>query len=255
MTAEASAEGQAVHDAHPIVALHEGAISGGSLTWHTHVVLAAEDAGHAVRIPLGVPLDEGVSVVATPSVREVTEGGRVVAFTLDPSWESADIVTRQALPNVHGDVHLAAPLLADAVPQIVDVSGDQGVRFEPGAGLGLERHVGFFAPPGLSEGARADAERLVAPFRHRAGDPVYLRMNGPLAAHGLSGHLSTSADRSRAGAFGAAAVFVLVVVALVIAFRKLARAARAEEAEAMLAAEFARMDQEGGADVSADPAT
>ncbi|MFT3775106.1 MAG: hypothetical protein QM820_57905 [Minicystis sp.] len=72
-------------------------------------------------------------------------------------------------------------------------------------------------------------------------------MSAPIVAdEGIRGVVVSGADRLRTGALGAGGVFAVVVLGLVLLQRRLAKAAKIEEGERALAAEFAKLDGEGG---------
>jgi hypothetical protein len=170
----------------------------------------------------------------------IVEGGQIVGFRVAPAAASARslaITLAQPLDGASDRIHLGAPLAAGDVLQIVDVSGEDGARFEPDPALGLERRIGRFAPRGLSRAAREEVELLVdyRPSR-RDSAPLYVNGDGIAGRGGIDGVLVTRAERLRGGVVGTAVAFVVVVAGLVIARRRLSRAALEEEANELLEA-------------------
>jgi hypothetical protein len=236
-----AAEGEARIEA----ALHQGSIGAGSITWRSRFILDAQGSpeGGYWTVRLAAPLPASMSLTGPEGVTSIVETGQIVGFRIAPAAASkrALVITLvQPLDGTSDRIHLGAPLAAGNALQIVDVSGEDGARFEPDPALGLERRIGRFAPRGLSRAAREEVELLVdyRPSR-RDNTPLYVNADGAVARRGgIDGILVTRADRLRGGVVGTAVAFVVVVAGLVIARRRLARAALEEEATELLEAQF-----------------
>jgi hypothetical protein len=199
-------------------------------------------------IDLAFPLPAGTTIDPSTEIEPVEQGGHIVGFrVLTPGAlrGRVDVLLAEPLDRRGDAVRLGAPLAAGDAVQIVELTGADDLRFEPGGAMALERHVGFFAPPELPSAARDACDRAVGYVRLRTiDDPMYVQATPQIAAEqGLQGTLSTRAERGRSGVIGAAGLFLGVVVALVLLQRKLAHAARIEHAEQSLAAEFAKLDE------------
>jgi hypothetical protein len=225
-------------------ARHQGTVAGATVRFRSELVLGAE---RPKAISLAYPLPEGARVEPSPDVEPVLRDGRVVALRLLPDGAPGGrIFVTVVVPfePKGGEVRLTPPLAAGPAVQIVDVTGPDDLRFEPLPRTEIVRHVGFFAPADLPPSARDLADRAMAHVRSRTGDdPMYVQASGPIAAdEGIRGTLSTAADRLRTGALGAGAIFAALVLGLSLLWRRLARAAKIEQAERALAAEFAKLD-------------
>lgn len=225
-------------------ARHEGVVTSSTIRWRSEYVLRPV---LPPAIDLAFPLPEGTAIDASPDVTPVERSGRIVALRVLPAAASRGRITvtlTQPLDRHGGEVRLGPPIAAGDSAQIVDVTGGDDLRFEPDARTLLERHVGFFAPADLAPSARDACDRLVGYVRSRTtDDPMYVLASPPLiAGEGIRGTLSSSGERARAGALGAGGIFVGLVIGLGLLQRRLARAAKIEQAERTLAAEFERLD-------------
>lgn len=228
-------------------ARHHGTISGTSIRWRSELVLRPDGAR---TIELAYPLPEGTVIEISTDATPVRREQRVVAFEVLPEAEfrgKVVVTLSEPFDRRARDTHLRPPVAAGDAVQIVDITGADDLRFEPAPQTRLARHVGFFAPVDLPPSARHACDRAVGYFRARpTDDPMYLVPSAPLAAEqGIRGTLVSTADRLRTGAIGAGGVFVALVVGLVLMLRKLARAAKIEQAERALAAEYASLESEG----------
>lgn len=227
-------------------ARHHGMITGDTIRWTSNYRLREDEPE---RITLAFPLPAGATIEVSPDVAPITREGRVIALRLlapHPSGHAVVVTVAApfALDRRAGAALLSPPLAAGEAVQLVDVAGGDDLRFEPAPRTGLARHVGFFAPIDLPPSARDACDRAVGYTRVRAvDDPMYLVPNAAITTdEGIRGMLVSAADRLRTGALGAGGVFVAIIAALVLLQRKLARAARVEQAEKALAAEFAELD-------------
>lgn len=237
-TPAAAAEG-------PIVAArHAGVVTASEVRFHSEYVLRGS---LTPVIDLAFPLPAGTTIDPSTEIAPVEREGRIVGFrVLTPGAirGRVDVLLTEPLERRGDAVRLGAPLADGDAVQIVELTGADDLRFEPGATTQLERHVGFFAPAELPSTARDACDRAVHYVRLRTiDDPMYVQPTPQIVAEqGLRGTLSTRADRGRSGAIGAVGLFLGVVVSLVLLQRKLAHTARIEHAEQTLAAEFAKLD-------------
>jgi hypothetical protein len=229
----------------PIAAArHQGTIAGDTIRFRSELVLGAE---RPQAIELTYPLPEGAVVEPSLDLAPVTRDGRIVALRLQPDGAPggrAFVTVVMRLDRKGGEARLTPPLAAGPALQIVDVTGPDDLRFEPLPRTEIARHVGFFAPADLPPSARDACDRLMAHVRSRTGDdPMYVLASAQVTAdEGIRGSLSTAADRLRTGALGAGAIFAALVAGLAVLWRRLARAAKIEQAERALAAEFAKLE-------------
>lgn len=227
-------------------ALHEGTVTGATIRWHSSYVLRSETIP-AVELALALPT--GTALEGSPNAAPVMRDGRIVGFRKvapDTAASRIDVTLNEPFDRRASSVHLAPPLASGDAVQIVEVTGDDDLRFDPDARTLLERHVGFFAPVELSPSARDMCDHAVGYVRSRTiDDPIYLQGIPPLFAdEGLRGTVSTRDDRARGGALGAFGIFVGLVIGLGFLQRRLAKAAKIENAERIVEAEFARLEDD-----------
>lgn len=225
-------------------ARHDGEVAESTIRWHSQYVLRD---GAPATIDLAFPLPRGTVFEPSTDVEPITRAGRVVALRVLSEGQSRGrlaIALTEPLDTHGRDARLAPPLAAGDAVQLVDVGGGDELRFEPAPRTAIERHVGFYAPVDLPPSARDACDRAVGYARARpSDDPIYLTASPLLIEdEGLRGAFTSAADRLRAGALGAGGAFVVLVLGLIVLQRRLARAAKIEQAERTLAAEFARLD-------------
>lgn len=220
-------------------AIHRGTIEGESLVWRSQFHLA--DREQAVR--LASPLPSGSRVDREGDITVIEENGQIIGFsTTEQNAPSIAVAIREPFPYAKERVHLTAPLAEGDAVQIVDVSGPGGLHFEPLPASTLERRVGYYAYPGFAKHGRAERDATLAYRKNKAGDlPLYVRATPELAS-GIDGTLTTESMRTRSGAIGAGVIFVGMIAALGLAYRRFADAARFEQAERTLEEEFARIE-------------
>lgn len=220
-------------------ALHRGTIEGETIVWRSQFTLG--DNQSTVR--LASPLPKGSRLEKNDAIAAIEEGGQIVGFSvIDSSATSIAVVLHETLSRKKDHVRLTAPLADGDTVQIVDASGPGGLHFEPAPSSTLERRVGYYAFPGLGDHERGERDTSLGYRKRQAGDlPLYVRAT-PAMASGIDGALSTEAMRTRTGTIGAGVIFVGMIAALGMAYRKVAGAARFEHAERTLEEEFARLD-------------
>jgi hypothetical protein len=191
-------------------------------------------------------LDEAVSLAWPLPAKTQLDGGaepvrddfgRVVAFT--PSSSRARFTTRLPLTQVASQGYL--PVAIPSGPALHCVHVDQALRFSPDAELGLVAHLGHHAPVGVDERERRDL-RWTLGARDCPPGSYYVRGSDVDRAGGFVGSTQSAADWRRRVALLMATTLALVVLVLVIASRRLSRAAEYERAEELLEAEFAELD-------------
>lgn len=224
------------------------------LDWHAHFILTHESAaevegGATGALRFALPLREGENVEPTFGVFPFVEGATVVGVlvdrtALDGRTVSAVVHQRRDLPKVAG-MHLAAPVVAGSVLQIIDADLGQGTRLEVETGRILERAVGHVAPPGTSHAQRVEARRLTGYSSRVTGAAVYVRGDDVRAAGGLHATVVTAQGRAKHGTIALGIVFAAAVAALGIAFARLRNAASIERADALLAAELDALAPDG----------
>ncbi len=220
-------------------AIHRGTIEGETIVWCSQFTLGDDQS----IVRLASPLPIGSRLETNDAITPIEEHGQIVGFAvIHGSPTSIAVVIHEALKKNKDRVRLTAPIADGDAVQIIDTSGPGGLHFEPAAESTLERRVGYYASAGLGKHERAEGDTALGYRKTRAGDtPLYVRATADLAS-GIDGTLSTEAMRTRTGAIGAGVIFVGMIAALGIAYRRVTGAARFEHAERTLEDEFARMD-------------
>lgn len=194
-------------------------------------------------IRFAVPLPEGSRLeVGAPLAPEVDERGRVVGVWLTREAVVGRSVTVTCVQPGPLDASrpLCAPIAAGTATQIVVGSFGGGARLEVAPKGVLEEHIGYVASPGASRPAREHARRVTGHRDHASGRAIYVRGDDVRAMGGLTGAAAPPRAASRGSFVTIAVVFGMAVAALVVALRRLGRAASLERADAILLAELER---------------
>jgi len=228
-------------------AVHRGVVVGDAIQWRTTIAFPPMDDASPVRVRLAVPLPPGETLDGPPGARAVRDGERIVAVDIDAP-EGGQVVLRFTQPGAKRAprAHLGAPLVEGDAVQIIDVDGDGGARFEPDPALGLDRTLGELVQPGVPHDERAAAIDALDFHPPIGAVPLVLRADPAVVARGgVDGALTTFAERRRGAAAGIGVAFVLAIAGLWALQRRLGKAAREEEAERVLAAEFQALARDG----------
>lgn len=220
------------------------------ITWRARWVLTPESAneiaeGAALTLRFAVPLADGETVESAPGVAPLVENGHVTGIIVDRgagSGRTMNAVVRHRT-SLDGGQHYGPPVAAGSALQIVDGDLGAGTRFEVDTGRILEKGVGHMAPPGTSHAAREEARRLTGYDARVTGAAVYVRGDDVRAQGGLMATVITPRARGHRGAIAIGAVFGALVLALVLAVRKLRHTAGVERADAILASELDALDR------------
>ena len=216
------------------------------LEWRVRWVLTPEAAddiaqGASRAVRFAVPLTDAEKVETAWGVVPFSEAGRVAGVLVDRSGVDGRLVTAVVHQHLARDgalgLHIGAPIAAGNALQIIDADLGGGVRLEVDPGRVLERRVGYLAPPGLSRAAREEARRLTSYDAGVRGAAVYVRGDDVKASGGLSAAVVTPRARGKRGVIGLAVLFGGIVIALLVALKRLRHAASVERADAILAAE------------------
>jgi hypothetical protein len=229
------------------------------LVWDARYVVdaSAAFAFHGGTVRLAVPLPAGAELRPAPGLSALREPGsaRIVAVCAGPEALHdraifATFTERVALAP-GSTVKLGAPLAAGSAVQILDTWGAfpaaaRGGNLDVAAGEVLERHVGFVAARGIGHAARERAREATGAGVNIAATPIYVRGDDVAAAGGLTARVTEAPARKTSSAVGIALVFGSIVLALVLAARRLRTLATVERADALLAADIDRLDPRAG---------
>jgi hypothetical protein len=160
---------------------------------------------------------------------------RVPYVVLDGRTAHATFV--QHLPSQLDRLDLGAPIAVGNATQIIGGILGTDARLDLDEKR-FERHVGYVTTHGVDQAAREEARRLTGQAHALSGNLIYLR--GDDAKDPLDARIVTSRDRARNGLVIIAAVFGAIVVALLVALKRLRHAATVERADALLAADIDR---------------
>ncbi len=204
-----------------------------ALVWNARWVLAMEDVEdeRAGVIRFAVPLPAGETLVERPDVTAVIEAGHIVGVRVDKRrGEGRTVEATFVQPRYVAHGMLGVPLADGAAIQIVEADLGGGARLEIDRDRALERRVGH--------AARDEACRLTSYEPQPSDTALYLRGADVRAARGLHGSVVTIGERTARMSAIVAIVFGAIVGALVLAWRRIRRAAAAERADAVLAHEI-----------------
>jgi hypothetical protein len=202
-----------------------------ALVWESRWVLAPDELEQnrvVGDIRFAVPLPEDVTMRVAADARPIVEDGHIAGVHVDRSRDDgrtveATFVQKGHLP--HGD--LGVPFADGSAIQILDLDLGAGARIEIDRDRALDRRVG--------QAARDEAVRLTGYQPQPSDTALYLRGDDVRAAHGIRGSVVTVGERAARMSIIAAGVFVSIVVALVMGWRKVKKQAEAERADAVLA--------------------
>jgi hypothetical protein len=205
------------------VGVHRGTWSEGVIHWDSRFGLQHDEEllELATPLPAEVELTGGTSGV--DALRD--DAGRIYAFTIPSDTSSLRVALRQPWS---GEVaRLGAPLAAGDFVQRVVVDEAKLVP----SGLGLQKHIRYWAPPGIDADARRLADRF-ADGRNAYGreQPVYLVADARLhEAGGLSGYVGPKRQISAGFPMLLGGTFIGFMGLCLWGFRKLDGEARAEQ--------------------------
>lgn len=247
----ARAEGAEPRVAKVVCAAHVGRVGDGVVRWRSTYHLAAGEAlaTGPVRIVLARPTSAGALTTLTTLTTEgrvVTDAaGDVVAIDF-AHRQPIVLSTTERVGAIDTVERLTPPLSAGEGTHIVQVVGADELRFEPGVEEGFERRDAAIVATYLSDGERLACEALTAGDRDAptpgASDAPRVEFRaGPRSIDGLRGVLTTASSRRRPVVFLVTGACVALLAGLAIGYRKLARAAKVEVAEAALEEDFAQL--------------
>ena len=242
--------GTASADARPVsswAASHDGTVEGDRITWRTlYVGNDAPGTTGELRIDLAAPLHVAAAdVSASRLVRVVQSGDVIIGFVFNDAapWRDGIAVTVVQRFDDRRALALAPPLARGETVQVVTVTGQDDLQFEPSRATALVRHVGFVAPDDIDHAARAQCDELLGRRFPPSAAPIYVRGASRVATDGMAGALTTADERSRPGVIGAAIAFFAIAIALVLGYKRLGGHARAEQAEVVLREEYEAVER------------
>lgn len=242
--------GTASADARPVTswaASHDATVEGDRITWRTlYVGNDAPGASGELRVDLAAPLHVAAADVRAPRLVRVVQTGDTISglvFGDDPGWRDGIAVTVVQRFDKRSAMTLAPPLARGDGVQVVTVTGQDDLRFEPAPATALVRHVGFVAPDDVDHAARARCDELLGRRFQASASPIYVRGASRVATDGMTGKLTTADERSLPGVIGAAIAFVALALALMLGYQRLGGHARAEQAEVVLREEYEAVER------------
>jgi hypothetical protein len=166
--------------------------------------------------------------------------GQVIGISVPPRQhvDAVNIVLRYTQRLDAPVEGLAIPLIQSLESQRLTLGGGEGVDFRPAASLGWERHIGYTTDPTIT---REQRRILNAHARDRGAHPhpIYFMVDEDLAELGmLKGALSLRSERNAQTALALLGAFGIFVAGLFLAFKRMERVARYEEAEAFVEKEY-----------------
>jgi len=221
--------------------------SSGALSWAAEWVLTPESRDALLEAPsslrFAVPLPAAAALEVGPGLAPIVVDERVVGVTvsasaLDGRKVRATVHQREALRGgVEGGL-LAAPFATGTALQMARTELERGARLDIEDNGTLERRVGHWSPVGVGRAAREEAARLTGHSPRIGEMVVYARGDDVRASSGLHGRVVTAEVRGHGSAVAVGLGFVVIVLSLIVAWRRLQARACVERADAILAAEF-----------------
>ena len=231
-------------DAAIVGAVHHGTATSTAIRWESRLVLDATPTTDAAPIALVSVTDPtAISNLRGPFRLEQRQDGLVLIADPDRapySMEATWTTTQDFDPTAA--VRLRPPLLSQSPAQIVEVSPLEGRAFRPKLGTSLDMRLGYFADPSLRHGEPERWNHVLGfePASSRS-TTLYLREAADFE-DGIPGELGPISNIPRVGWGWAGLVLGLTLGLSWITYRRLARTANVERAEADLEAEFRNLD-------------
>lgn len=229
----------------PARVAHEGTWSEDGILWETR--WAATPGQRFDTLDYLEALPKGTRVLRTPGGEVEVEDGRIHGVELYGPAASG-LITVWIPQEADGDA-LVVPLLAGPGVQRVTLDG---MDFTPASQLGFEKHVRYWAPPGIAGDGRKDFERQARrdswPKARPMDQAVYLRAEQRFARGGIPGRLRPEGQVSLVVQAFLATVLLGLLGFGAALYRGLERQARAERNRAYIDRHFAEpsADPEAG---------
>ena len=229
-----------------LAAVHRGQLTGQQIRWSSRYrQVVPGDSAKQFFLPLAVVSTDPVPVVRmTPGMFEVRDDGggltgfRVARRTLIRS-AVLEVELDQRLTSATGRVRLEPPVVRSQTPQLIVLTGSEGLGFLPDPGLGLVQRLGFSAPVDLRHRARRKLLRaLDEPQQRPSGAALWVRPSSVEVVGGVYGDLSASSQRRASAGIWLGFGLVIGVALLTITLKGLDRPADVQEADQVLRKEF-----------------
>lgn len=229
-----------------LAAVHRGQLTGQQIRWSSrlrHVVPG--DTAAQFFLPLAVVSTDPVTVVrATPGLSAVRDAaGGLTGFTVSRRTlirlSVLEVETEQSLGAASGRVRLEPPVVRSQTPQLIVLTGSEGLGFLPDPQLGLVQRLGFSAPVDLRHKERRHLLRALGePHQRPSGAALWVRASSMEAVGGVIGDLSASTQRRQSAGIWLGFGLVIGVALLTIVLKGLDQPAGVEEADRVLRTEF-----------------
>ncbi len=229
-----------------IAAVHRGQLTGQQIRWSSRFrQVVPGDTAKQFFLPLAVVSTDPVVVVrTTPGMFEVRDDGggltgfRVARRTLIRS-PILEVELDQRLTSPTGRVRLEPPVVRSQAPQLIVLTGSEGLGFLPDPGLGLVQRLGFSAPVDLRHQARRKLlKALDEPQQRPSGAALWVRPSSVAVVGGVFGDLSASSQRRQSAGLWLGFGLIIGVALLTITLKGLERPADVQEADQVLRTEF-----------------
>ncbi len=229
-----------------LAAVHRGQLVGRTIRWSSRFrQVVPGGVGSQAFLPLAVVSTDPVTVVSTtPGMTEVRDAGGgltgfVVARRTLVRSSILEVELEQELAQTSGRLRLEPPVVRSQVPQLIVLTGSEGLGFLPDPQLGLVQRLGFSAPVDLRKRDRRNLLRALGEGQARpSGASAWVRSSAVQAAGGVFGDLTASAERRHAAGVWLGFGLVAGVALLVIVLKGLDQPAGVEEADRVLRKEF-----------------
>lgn len=229
-----------------IAAAHRGQLTGSTIRWTSRYRQVVPGGGAAqYLLPLAVVSEDPVTVVRTSpgmfAERDATgrlTGFRVARRTLVRK-QVLEVVVEQRMDQPSGRVRLDPPVVRSQAPQLIVLTGAEGLGFLPDRELGLVQRLGFSAPVDLRHKHRRQLLRSLGErVQKPSGAALWVRSGNVEVAGGVLGELTASTQRRQQAGIWLGFGLVLGVALLTIVLKGLDRPAEVQEAEKVLKTEF-----------------
>lgn len=197
---------------------HDATVKKNVVEWHTEAIVSPQ-AAESAQLAFAQSLINAELIDGQP-VHDAN--GHLTGVMINPRHEHVRFTVR--MPRSEA---LVAPLLVMDPAQRVVI---HGAAFTPAIGLGVRKFMGYRLGSGTTKISRTQCDLLLMDPVSHAEMPIYLKVdslrNGPIG--------TLNSQQKQGMMMIAAALFVALLIALGLIYRRLARKARWEKTEVRL---------------------
>jgi len=244
---------------HPVAARHHGRHEGNALVWQSVVVTdAAALSRGTTRLPLATPLPTGATI-SEPVGLVRDDNGRVIAIDVPSrlwgperhvrdTWTRSTTLTVRQKVSDRERVAMVVPLFAGNGVQRITMAGMEDLMYEPDPSIGIERHIRHFVGQEVTSAMRRDCTRMLREHGVKAADglAIFVTATRRVTEAGSLGEIVSRESHRQLVATSAVVGCALLALLMLLAYKRLSRAAQLERSLALIDKDLADIGFEGG---------